>query len=280
VFLDEIASGAPARDFLVGPYRTKLGTLERVPSYKAARLVTALMTDDTGFDPMESFSQGKPVALQERPWKALPNVVRAARAETLLETNPNECVEILRTLDEARALPILVRLNNHPALTIELAGKFGWGELVPDALTALLTTHSTAIPSTFPATLRALRRLGLRDEIVRLIFAADVTANVERHVLAAGAWAWLGDRRSQRVFDEAFQSLSGRLDSVNDMDRTRALARGYALASLEVAMAGAQRLTTLVRRVRDQWGTSSHFPLPLVHLTASICSIIDDAFTE
>jgi hypothetical protein len=70
--------------------------------------------------------------------------------------------------------------------------------------------------------------------------------------------------------------LATRHDVTAKIDAVRVMARAYTLSTVEHAMQGAWRLGKLVSTTHDSFASSSHFPLSVVHLVASICLIVDD----
>jgi hypothetical protein len=203
----------------------------------------------------------------------LPEDERAHRAELLLDTDLATALDMLVTLPERLAMPVAVRAaalaeGALAGTALEVVAHFGWGELAEDVLAKIDTLDG---PATFPGVIRALRKLGARSEMAELCAQNE---HVESFApLVAGAWAFLGDVRSNGAFDAA---CARTFDSRNDrLGWFRTIARGYALATVHDAMDGARRLAKFACTVTDSLGTASHYHWTVLHVVAS-CGLIFD----
>lgn len=202
------------------------------------------------------------------------------------------CFDVMLELPENQAAPILLRawpiIAKLPearravlyAEALVVAGHFGRTELVPDLLEEL----GKAIPSVpgneldrvLDQSLRAMRRIGLRNEIAELL--ADVekhlatnTAHLRARLALAGGLAFLGDtNRALPILDTARKALGESMTLTARLDLTRALAQAYAQAPLGHALGGITELAGQLRDITDSFGTNSHYCLSVLHFVESL----------
>jgi hypothetical protein len=125
-----------------------------------------------------------------------------------------------------------------------------------------------------PTAIATLRRLAQRDELAKLIANERADTFDALGIVVAGARSYLGDPRGDKLLAKAEATFTA--SKKINVDLIRTLAPGYAVASTRVALEAHARLRPLVARTSDVFGTSSHFAHDLVHLVASLCSIIDE----
>ena len=217
--------------------------------------------------------------VEQPAWQLMSVAERVVVAEALLDekTYPalQTCLAIAIDLPESEAMPILVRALPLTAATlplatrgIEVAARFGWGELVQGPLQTLTDAiaQRTALAPTIASALFGLRRLGMREELAGLL---DVIERDHRHVksgfdpvraLVGGALDYLGRKR--------FQHTSATVDHI------RWLAHAYAISTTETALHGARILVRELPRIpgdyRDQRCCHG-----VLHFTGSICELFD-----
>jgi hypothetical protein len=207
-------------------------------------------------------------------------------------------MDFLPQLPESQAMPLLQRFvamagelaARHRAVVLEdalkIAGHFGRTALVKQLVSHIGTAIKelgaegvTEIGHMLVASVRSLRRVGLRDEAGELLSRAsavlkgeDVKTLEARLGLASG-FAYLGDiAQAQPIIDEVLSRL-GRESGLNPSDRmklSRAAARALGHASTEVALAGLLRLAGQVPFTTDSFNTNSHFCLSMVDLADAL----------
>lgn len=218
--------------------------------------------------------------------------------DVLLELNEAQAAPIL-----ARTWPLIAKINEARrailyAKTLVVAGHFGRMELVPDLLKllgiALRAVESVDLDRVLDHSLRALRRIGLRNEIAELVAEAEHAipsahpGALHARLAFAGGLAFLGDlARALPIFDEAraavrddFQTLGKRRKDgtwpmmpgalVRALELVRALALAYAQAPLAYALGEIAELAGHFRDITDNLSTNSHFCLSVVHFVESL----------
>jgi len=200
-------------------------------------------------------------------------------------------LDFLPELGESTAIGlldrVLARLGDLPALphaqlleeALGVAGHFGDATMVQKALAALVpllrtvsTEHASELAGVIAGALRALRRVGLRDEAATLLHTVaevargdDIGAIVAR-VHVAGGLSYLGREDEARPhLDLALLRLAQAGSPVHDrLTLVRALSRALGHAREEVALAALRRMEAEVTRVTDSYNTNSHFCLSVV----------------
>jgi hypothetical protein len=147
-----------------------------------------------------------------------------------------DCFAALRSLQEIHAMPILARaipiaekLAIRAARSTTVAVRLG--ELVLRPASSIRASvragmNPTALSRAFPASLRALRRLGLRSEIAELLADVDRMLQGARigptrdamRLTLGGGWSFVGDSRATSIFEHAHTTL----DSERNDNPTRA----------------------------------------------------------
>ena len=282
---------------LPGPVIEQLNALSRMERYKVDRLREALPTLET--EPLDAIGG---FALRDQPPLVPPPVLVAliavgdptARAARIAEhlahaasTPPGErapllaaCLDAmidLPTLPEARGIPLLGQaaplLDGLPpelhVHALAAAARLGWSEPVPAlagslrALLALLPSGPLeAIGPLLSPALRALRGLGLRDELATLLAAVEPLLGPERdredlerrhaaqpggpyptalphrgfRMVRAGCLALLGDPRGQALLEDAHAAVEQTTHPSLRLELIRDLTRGYAHAPLDLAI--------------------------------------------
>jgi cellulose synthase operon protein C len=214
------------------------------------------------------------------------------------------CLDVMLELPEAQAIPLLVQVlplleglsPRLPARALVVAARFGWGELVPAILGALHARLGSASPHelalVLSACLRALRGLGLRDEMAALLTAAEPLLGPDAEQLApkrehgpylirAGSLLLLGDPRGQVLLDRAHERLEqlppGSLHAQAIVD----LAWGYAHGPIDLALEPIAGLAGHFTHVTDVYGPDTHYCPTAVYvvdaLVHGITGLADDA---
>lgn len=218
--------------------------------------------------------------------------------DVLLELNEAQAVPTL-----ARTWPLIAKLNEERrairyAEALFIAGRFGRKELVPELLKllggALRVVESAALDRVLEHSLRALRRIGSRNEIAELLAEAERAVPSARpdalhaRLAFAGGLAFLGDfARAQPIFDEARAAISNAFQTLGEirqagsrpktlgiliraLELIRALAVAYTQAPLAYALSGIAGLAEGFRDITDDLNTNSHYCLSVVHFVESL----------
>jgi cellulose synthase operon protein C len=217
------------------------------------------------------------------------------------------CFDVMLELPEALAVPILVAavpiVERLPeprravlyAEALVVAGHFGRTELIPqllDALGAAVRVVSAAeLARVLDQSLRALRRIGLREEMAELLADAEhalaAAASFEHgteqerrdhdhqrrlaRLALAGGLAFLGDTaRALPILEGARKALGDERTPMHRIERIRALARAYSQAPLGHALGGINELAGQLRDISDSYGTNSHYCLSVLHFVESL----------
>src|SRR5262249_36590809 len=125
--------------------------------------------------------------------------------------------------------------------------------------------------------LRALRRIGLRDQMADLLADVEVAqlttgpdALRGRLALASGL-AYLGHTsRALPIFEQARAALGASMTLTARLELPRSLALAYANAPLADALAGIAELAGQLPEISDSFGTNSHFCLSVLHFVESL----------
>ncbi len=275
-----IVEGRASEAWLPSSMRGALDGLDRVARYRVDSFRAALPFPDAPVDPIAAFARRERPVLPEVPaWEALAENERVERAAQIIDDLGDlaSCLAILRTLPEARALPILVRAipltrqdPDAAASALDVVAHFGWGELAGGLVA---TVRQNLDRTRFETAVRALRRLGLRDDLAALIDAFVVDDDEAFALIIAGARVFLGDPRATAIFEATHEKLfSYRGGSGPMVARVRRLAYGYALADVTFALSGVERTGWLLKTI----GTGGHFDVSFIHIVASLCLIIDE----
>jgi tetratricopeptide (TPR) repeat protein len=319
--VDQAIAGVPPETPLPGALRAQFGALDSVSRYKvdrlreASRILEPIERPDAigAFSQRQNDSRGPEFAalrgltdprVRARAVDAL--VVTAVASEPHRERLLDGIFDVLLELPESEAVPILVRawplVAQLPearravlyAAALVVAGHFGRAELVPELLAllgaAIRVVVGPDLERVLQHSLRALRRIGLRNEIAALLADAEHALPVSgpavlhgRLALAAGL-AFLGNAtRALLIFQQARSALNEDFSALSDARRdgprpgltrplelTRALALAYAQAPLGTALAGIAELAGHLREITDGFGTNSHYCLSVLHFVESL----------
>lgn len=205
--------------------------------------------------------------------------------------------DFLPELGESVAIPMLRRMHGATAGIDQLplvallgkmasvAGHFGdtttVNQLVGDILPLIAAIDSggaSDIAEVVAHALRALRRVGLRDEASRLLqaVAAKATGGDIGHIVArvyvAGGLAYLGQHNeAQPGLTGAVEHIANNNAPVTDrVTLARALARAAGSLREEVAASVLRSMEEALPRITDSYNTNSHFCLSALHFTESI----------
>lgn len=304
--IEQAIAGLPLETPLPDTLRAGLARLDRVSRYKVDRFREAsrILEPITRPDPIGAFcdrqldSRGPEFSTLG----AIVDSVRRAREIDKLagvaSTNAGERARLiggildeLFELPESLAVPIFARtwpliaevaMKRRAMLYAEalvVAGHFGRMELVPQLLELLGDTirgvTETDLERVLEQSLRALRRIGLRKEILELLAeverAVPATRLRTRIVLAAGM-ALLGDfTRTAPTFEQAHRALRGETHWWPEpVGLARALATAYSQTPLPIALDGIAKLAGQLRYITDSLGTNSHYCLSVLHFVESL----------
>ncbi|MCX5741673.1 MAG: hypothetical protein NT062_04135 [Proteobacteria bacterium] len=306
--VEQAISGLPSEAPLPDAIGAELAGLDRVARYKvdrlreASRILEPLERPDAigAFSKRQADSRGPEFAAL----RAISDpVARARELDKLVQPATDDeaererlvdgILDVLLELPEAQAVPILARTWPLIARVPEarrailygealvVAGHFGRMELVPEMLEllglAIPTVAGADLERVLDSSLRALRRIGLRNEIAELLTGAEAAipparADALRARLAlAGGLAYLGEfARAQSIFEQARETLAGSLTMPVRLEITRSLAGAYSQAPLANALGGIGELAGALRDVTDSFGTNSHYCLSVLHFVESL----------
>jgi hypothetical protein len=217
------------------------------------------------------------------------------------------CFDVMLELPEALTVPILVAaipvIEQLPeprravlyAEALVVAGHFGRTELIPHLLdslgAAVRVVPAAELARVLDQSLRALRRIGLRDEMSELLADAEhalAAAATYEHgteqqrrdhdhqrrlarLALAGGLAFLGDTaRALPILDQARKALGEEMTMMHRIERIRGLARAYSQAPLGHALGGIAELSGQLREITDSFGTNSHYCLSVLHFVESL----------
>ncbi|MDQ3335290.1 MAG: hypothetical protein M4D80_09010 [Myxococcota bacterium] len=306
--VEQAIAGQPPETPLPDNLGAQLAALDRVARYKvdrlreASRILEPLERPDAigAFSKRQHDSRGPEFAAL----RALTDVAKRAKevarlVETAAKSDEADMArlldgvfDVLLELPENQAAPILLRawpiIAELPeprravlyAEALVVAGHFGRTELVPDLLEelgkAVRAVPGNELDRVLDQSLRALRRIGLRNEIAELL--ADVeqhlatnTAHLRARLALAGGLAFLGDtNRALPILDSARKALGESMTLTARLELTRALAQAYAQAPLGHALGGITELAGQLRDITDSFGTNSHYCLSVLHFVESL----------
>ncbi len=210
--------------------------------------------------------------------------------DVLLELPENSAVPIL---DKAWPLIDTLPESRHAALYAEalvVAGHFGRTALVPQLLDKLGVAIK-AVPDVeeyrrepqkhplvrvLDQSLRALRRIGLRQEVSDLLGDVETAlegglANIHVRLAVAAGLAYLGDTaRALPILEAARRSLGEQMKPMERLELTRALAQAYAQAPIGDALAAIAEMSNQLRDITDSFGTNSHYALSVLSFVESL----------
>lgn len=306
--IEQALDGVPAETPLPGDLGVQLASLDRFVRYKVDRLREAsrILEPLRRLDPVGGYLLGHPdsrgpelAALRElaepRARAAAVGALASAAAasdqdrerlidgilDAVLELPEVEAVAIL-----GRAWPLIQRVAEPQravlyAKALVVAGHFGRTELVSQLLdllgAAIRVVAGPELERVLHHSVRALRRIGLRNEIAELLSRAEHAlagagpdALRGRLALAAGL-AFLGDAaRALPIFEQARVALGANLLMMPRLELTRALALAYAQAPLASALGGIAELAAQLGDITDSLGTNSHYCLSVLHFVESL----------
>jgi hypothetical protein len=320
--VEQAISGQPPETPLPDRLGAQLAALDRVARYKVDRLREAsrMLEPVERLDAIGTFSRkhgdGRGPEFVALRAMADPDA-RAKEVRRLVEVAAaaeeadrvrllDGCFDVMLELPEAHAVPILVAaiplIERLPeprravlyAEALVVAGHFGRTELIPqllDALGAAVRVVSAAeLARVLDQSLRALRRIGLRDEMAELLADAELAlaAATPDHgteqqrrdlehqrrlarLALAGGLAFLGDTaRALPILDQARKALGEEMTPIHRIERIRALAQAYSQAPLGNALGGITELSGHLRDITDSFGTNSHYCLSVLHFVESL----------
>jgi hypothetical protein len=317
--IEQAIARRPRHAPLPGPLIEQLNALGRAARYKVDRLREALPAlEIEPLDPIGDYSRG-----QARPLAPPAELVallaidepaaRAARIEehvaraAALAPEPRApllaaCLDAMVELAEDQVIPLLVQalplLDDLPpelhARALTVAARFGWGELVPELVASLRARLASApagvLRQVLSPCLRALRGLGLRDELAALLAELSPLVGIERYrdaalaapgtyvddeyrgprFVHAGGLAFVGDPRGRELLDEAHVLVEKTTHQAQRLELIRHLASGYAHAPIDLALDRIARLAPCFTHVTDSFGTNSHYCVSALHFTDSL----------
>jgi cellulose synthase operon protein C len=306
--VEQAIAGQPPETPLPENLGAQLAALDRVARYKvdrlreASRILEPLERPDAigAFSKRVHDSRGPEFAelrkitdVAKRAKEVMRLVENSAKSEEAdMARLLDGCFDVMLELPESQAAPILLRawpiIGELPeprravlyAEALVVAGHFGRTELVPDLLEelgkAVRAVPGNELDRVLDQSLRALRRIGLRNEIAELL--ADVeqhlatnTAHLRARLALAGGLAFLGDTsRALPILDTARKALGESMTLTARLDLTRALAQAYAQAPLGHALGGITELAGQLRDITDSFGTNSHYCLSVLHFVESL----------
>jgi len=329
--IEQALARRPRHTPLPQPLIERLHALDRVARYKVDRLRESLpaLEPEPVVDAIGAFARiESPPVIPPPELVALLAVdepaARAAHIEEHLAKiaarTPGErapllaaCLDAMLELAEEQVIPLLmhalpllegVPLSLH-ARAMTVAARFGWGELVPElvaSLRARVASESAAAlgPVLSPA-LRALRGLGLRDEMAALVAAAEpllgpdrdradleterarkneIQAASDEHrglrLTRAGALAYLGDPRGQALLNDAHAAVDKTTHPFRRLLLVRDLTRGYSHAAADLALEQITKLAGSFVHITDTFGTNSHYCVSVLHFIDSLVHGITD----
>ncbi|MGN6109780.1 MAG: hypothetical protein ACTHU0_32025, partial [Kofleriaceae bacterium] len=306
--IDQAIAGLPPETPLPEPLGAQLAALDRVGRYKvdrlreASRILEPVERPDAigAFSKRQHDARGPEFAALRAMVDLAQRAAEVARLVALAATSEEDdrarlldgCFDVLLELPESRSVPLLTRavpvIATLPeprravlyAEALVVAGHFGRTELIP-ALLASLGGAVRVVPGAeldrvLDQSLRALRRIGLRNEIAELLadvehaLAADST-HLRARLALAGGLAFLGaTERALPILDQARSALGETMILSARLELTRALAQAYAQAPLGHALGGITELAAQLRDVTDSFGTNSHYCLSVLHFVESL----------
>jgi hypothetical protein len=307
--IQQALSGRPPGAPLPTEIQTRREALKRIERYKADRMreLSRILDPRRTFDPFELYQRADAHPFGDAFARVLGLPTPAAVAEGLdaiLKADGSEkrtllgVIDVLGTLPEALSVPRVRTLVQQtgtlpPAVAVEvleaaavLAAALDRHDLVGDALKAL-DAPARALAEADPVELAAslarsapvLRGAGhgpavktLLDGLEAALTDQTVAGRLARLQLAA-ARASLSSEASAQVMP-AFDAVFGMLDQIaNKHDRyqhIRTLALALAQTTPTQAIAGVERLWTLLPDVTDGFNTNSHFCLSVVQFMESM----------
>jgi hypothetical protein len=306
--VEQAIAGQPPETPLPDNLGAQLAALDRVARYKvdrlreASRILEPLERPDAigAFSKRQHDSRGPEFAalraitdVAKRAKEVARLVDAAAKSEEAdMARLLDGCFDVLLELPENQAAPILLRawpiIGKLPeprravlyAEALVVAGHFGRTELVPELLEhlgkAIPAVPGNELDRVLDQSLRALRRIGLRNEIAELLgdvekHLANNTAHLRARLALAGGLAFLGDTsRALPILDTARKALGESMTLTARLDLTRALAQAYAQAPLGHALGGITELAAQLRDITDSFGTNSHYCLSVLHFVESL----------
>jgi tetratricopeptide (TPR) repeat protein len=304
--LEQALAGEPAESPLPAAVAGELNGLEKFLRYKVDRLrqSSAILEPVERLDPIAAFQRGEtdPRGDAFAPLRAMQDVEALATAlEAIVRGALGEgperrartfdaALDLAPQLSEARAVTIaevvLANVADVPPLAraqlfeevLRVAGHFGDARLSRAAFTELVplvrsfdTGHVGELSQVLSGTVRALRRVGLRDEAIALLESCaalargDALPNVVAAVQVAGGLAAIGREDEARpTFERALTRLATEMSVPDRLVLTRAVARGVATCEQSFALGVLRRLETQLPKISDSFNTNSHFCLSVV----------------
>lgn len=286
--------------------------------YKVDRLRNALPALETeSLDPIGEFSRRQQPRM-EAPAEVVALLAldepaaRAARIEEQIEhaaertpaaraTLLAACFDAMLDLAEPDGIPLLVQamplVADLPpdlhAQALAVAARYGWGELVPGLVASLRARLAEASPDVLGRVLspclRALRGLGLREELAALVavgearsghlelgrplHVGDATAPPAQRglqLVLAGALALIDDPRGPGRLDATHALLQQTTHSTRRIELVRELAWGIAHGPIDPGLERLARIAPHFQHVTDAFGTNSHFCISALHFIDSL----------
>lgn len=271
---------------------TEIGRSDRTMRYKIDRLreSSTILEPLEELDASRAFREG--TNRERDALRSLPEPERVAELERLAGRGERlaDCLDLVLDLPPAAASGVLgsavtaverlpeAERSAQYARALVAASHFGHVELTASLLSRLQSTIHQApdqLPRVLDRSLRALRRVGLRTEMIELLQVvehgfSDKTPLAARLAVAGGLGHLGQTDRALALMDQG----RARLDQLEDPEQrlalTRALARAYAQAPLERALEGIAELASQLRHVSDSFATNTHFCLSVLHFVESL----------
>jgi hypothetical protein len=304
----------PAETPLPAEVSGALNELDVFMRYKVDRLRQAsrVLESQENLDPVPAFQIGAtdPRGTEFAEMRGMTDpealtfaVDRILQTATAPSTQPDECARLLDgvmdffpLLPASRAVPNLEFVIRHldairpvkRAQLLEdslmLAGYFGRSDRAR-RLVGTLTSLIEGLPADSAAeagsalgkALRALRRVGLREEATELLNAmatavqGDSSDALVARLNASGGLAFLGHlTAAQPTFDVAYVQLDRPLPMPERLKITRACAEALAQMPQEQAIRGLNRLVQQLPLITDSFNTNSHFCLSVIQFMDAI----------
>lgn len=304
--IEQALAGAPPHTPLPASIGSELNALEKFLRYKVDRLrqASSILEPLERLDPIGAFQRGDtdPRGDELGPLRALEDTDALATALERIIVGaipaPPErrarlfdgVLDFLPQLPESRAIAlgekVLAQIADVPPLPraqlfeeiLRVGGHFGNATLVRSSLDALMplvrgfeVAQVGDLAQLLGGAVRALRRVGLRDDATRILEAVQALAkgdsipSLVAQVQVAGGLCGLGlEAEARPSFERAVARLGGEVTVPDRLLLTRTVARGVATADPAFALAVLRRLEAQLPKITDSYNTNSHFCLSVI----------------